>query len=193
MLKGKQIAAALSYVLSPISTAFMALLILGLFPLVSPSIPLFHFIIAFFFLCIFPMIAMLYNHNKGKVDIWVSNKTQRTPFYIIAIIGYMLASFVFSIQQDPVLYVLTLSYLFVTLTLTITNLITKVSSHSAGVTGPVTALSYTYGVSGAFLFLLLIPVIWARLKLNAHTLFQLLFGILISFIVTSVIYLFFYQ
>jgi len=193
MIQSKQIAAALSYLLSPISMALYSLLIIGLFPPIPNEItPWYYFIIAFFFLCIFPMVAIVYNHRRGTVDIWVSNKDQRTPFYLIAIIGYILSILVFYIQQDLILFVFSLSYLCVTLALTITNLITKISSHSAGIAGPVTALGFMYGIYGAALYLFLVPVIWARLKMNAHTIFQLIFGIILSMIVTALVYLLFY-
>ena len=190
MIDTKKIATILSYLFSPVMIAFYALLILSVYPPFQfETISLSHFFIAIFFLCIFPMIAILYYHNKGTIDIWVSNKKQRTPFYIIAILGYLLSSIIFYQQQDIIFYLFSLAYFSVALSLLISNFITKISSHSAGIAGPVTALVIMYGIIGLPLYLILIPIIWARLKLQSHTPLQLLFGILLSIIVTTIVYI----
>jgi len=190
MVQSKTIADILSYLFSPTVFAFYVLIILFLFPpLSSPgNNQLLIIIMAVLLLCVFPIIAILYYFKKGRVDIWVSNQKQRTPFYLAAITGYVLASIFFYLQQETTLFVLSVAYVGVTAAVTIGNFITKVSSHSAGVAGPIAALMYVYGAP-ALLFVLFLPMVfWSRLKLNAHTFTQLTLGVIIGTGVTLFVY-----
>ena len=190
MVQSKTIADVLSYLFSPTVFAFYVLIILFLFPpLSSPgNNQLLIIIMAVLLLCVFPIIAILYYFKKGRVDIWVSNQKQRTPFYLAAITGYVLASIFFYLQQETTLFVLSVAYVGVTTAVTLGNFITKVSSHSAGVAGPIAALMYVYGAPALLFFLFLPLVFWSRLKLNAHTFTQLTLGVIIGISVTVFVY-----
>ena len=190
----KQIADIISYVLSPVNNAFYAIIIISIFLLDNSNQQEFitQFIIAFFFLCIIPVIGILIYTKKGIVDIWVSDRKIRTPFYLVAIGGYAISLVIFNILDNHDFFVLTLAYLFVTIAITISNLKTKVSSHTGGFTGPFTALFYLFGFSTLPFFLLLPIIIWARIKLNAHSQGQLISGALIGIIITYGTYWYFY-
>lgn len=180
----------LSYVFSPTVFAFYMIILFLLFPpLNTTSNILSSLIISIMFLCIFPIIAILYFKNKGTVDIWVSNQKQRTPFYIIAIISYGIASVLFYFLHETTLFVLSVAYLGVTASVTLGNVSTKISSHSAGVAGPLTAASMIYGLIVLPVFFIVIPLVfWSRLKINAHSLIQLTLGVIIGVIVTFFVY-----
>jgi len=190
----KRAADVISYLLSPVNNAFYVIAIIALFLLKMDNVSDFiiTFIVAFFFLCITPVIGILIYTKKGIVDIWVSDQRFRTPFYLVAILGYIIAIILFYIIDQHEFFVLTLAYLFVTMTITLSNLKTKMSSHTAGLTGPFTAAFYLFGFISLPLFLLLPVIIWARLKLNAHSINQLYGGALIGCIVTYATYLNFY-
>lgn len=194
MVMSKKFAHILSYVLSPNNISFYVILLFIFFSTENtttgnliPSI-----LIAIIFLYIFPMVGIIYYTKKGKIDIWVSDRKTRTPFYLIALLGYCIAAYLFIYLQHHNFFVLSLAYIAVTIALTCSNFITKVSSHSAGLTGPVTAISYIFGMIALPLFLLLPLIFWARLKLNAHSFHQLLAGSLIGIIITLPVYLLFY-
>ena len=190
-MQSKTLANILSYLFSPTLFAFYVLIIFFLFPPLSSTDnnQLLVILLAILFLCIFPIIAIIYYFKQGRVDIWVSNQKQRTPFYIVAITGYILASIIFYLMQDTTLFVLSIAYLGVTTAVTLGNFITKVSSHSAGVAGPIAAIFYVYGIPGLLLILLIPLVFWSRLKLNAHTLTQLSLGVIIGISVTLLVYI----
>lgn len=193
MIQRKTLATMLSYLLSPTVFAFYIIVIFVLFPPLTSTQnnTIFVFLLAFLFLCVFPVIAILYSFKKGQIDIWVSNQRQRTPFYLVAITGYIIASFIFYLQNETIFFVLTLAYLGVTTSVTLGNYFTKISSHSAGVAGPLAALSFVYGFISLPLFILLPLVYWARLNLNAHTKLQLTLGMIIGLLVTySIFYVF---
>jgi len=194
MGKYHKIADTISYFLSPVSIAFYVILILTFFLIQIKNTS--NFIItlftALFFLCITPAIGILIYTKKGVIDIWVSDQKTRTPFYIIAIIGYIIGLIIFYWINQHEFFVLTLAHICVTFVLTLTNLKTKMSSHAAGLTGPLTAVVYLFGIPAFSLFLLLPLLIWARLELNAHSMAQLIGGSIIGVIVTYSTYLFFH-
>ncbi|MBS3802626.1 MAG: hypothetical protein KGY65_07745 [Candidatus Thermoplasmatota archaeon] len=193
MNTSKTIADIISYVLSPTVFAFYIILIFLLFPpLNNPENIFVSLTLAIFFLCIFPIVMILYFKRKGTVDIWVSNQNQRLPFYLIAIIGYILGSIIFYVRGETTLFVLSVAYVGVTSAVTIGNFSTKVSSHSAGVAGPLLAVTLVYGVLALPSFLLLPLVFWSRLKLNAHSFTQLTLGAIIGMIVTFCVYVLLY-
>ncbi len=194
MEKEKQHAILISKLLSPVSIAFITILIISLFP-ISPTDefnPLLSIILGILLLCIFPVFIVLIYYKRGVVDIWVSEQKKRTPFYIVAIIGYILASLIFYQINYQNMFVLSLAYLFVTITIVIVNQISKVSSHTGGLVGPLTAIAFMYGFYVIPLLFLYPLVFWARKKLNAHTTLQLINGSIISLVITSIIYIILY-
>lgn len=194
MDKYHKIADLISYFLSPVSIAFYVILILT-FSLTKTNNTSEHILLlstAIFFLCMTPAIGVLIYTKKGVIDIWVSDRKTRTPFYIIAIIGYIVGLVIFYLINQHEFFVFTLAYLLVTIVLTLLNLKTKMSSHAAGLTGPLTAILYLFGIHALPLFLFLPLLIWARLKLNAHSRAQLLGGSIIGVIVTYSTYLLFH-
>ncbi len=193
MNTSKTIANILSYILSPTVFAFYVILIFLLFPpLHDPKNILVSLLLAIIFLCIFPVVLILYFKQKGKVDIWVSNQNQRLPFYLVAIIGYIIGSIIFYVRDETTLFVLSVAYVGVTTAITISNIFSKISSHSAGVAGPLLAVTLVYGVLALPTFLLLPLVFWSRLKLNAHSLTQLTLGAIIGMVVTFFVYILLY-
>ena len=90
------------------------------------------------------------------------------------------------------MFVFSFAYLSVSIFLIIANMITKISTHMAGIAGPLTAIIYIYGLQ-ALPLLILIPILmWARVKMNAHNYYQLLGGTGLSIIVTFTVYMFLY-
>lgn len=193
MINSKRVAEVLSVLLAPSAVAFIATLI---FTWLAPTAPVYFnpflsMIIGILFLSVFPIGTVLYYYHKGKIDLWVSERKVRPPFYIIAIIGYIIASLLFYYLKYNWMFLLSVSYLCVTTVVLISNFFTKVSSHSAGVAGPVTALAYIFGVNAVPLFVFVPLVIWARLKTNAHTFAQLIAGAIIAVVVTFSVYFYF--
>ena len=191
----EKLAEVISKILSPVSIAFYVITIITFFSPIKQSYQntFISFILALFFLVFFPMMFILYYFKRGKIDLWVSDRKIRTPFYIIAIIGYIISISIFYQIKNYDMLILSLAYFFVTTVVMLTNLITKVSSHSAGVAGPLTAITFMFGYFSSVSFILVIIVIWARLKMKAHNLLQLVSGVVISIIITFLVYYFSYN
>jgi hypothetical protein len=194
MIDSIKIADAISKIFSPVCIAFYAIIIFLFFPpLNSYNNSYYSTLIGIFFLCIFPALPILYYFKKGEVDLWVSDRKTRTPFYIVAIIGYILSALIFFYQSNNIMFVFSISYLAVSIFLIIINMITKISTHMAGVAGPLTAITFIYGPIILPLFVIIPITMWARIKMNAHNYYQLIGGTILSIIVTYFIYLFFYN
>lgn len=191
MINSKKTSEIISYILSPVGIAFLVTILLSIFAPVDTVNynPFLSIILGIFFLCIFPVFSIIYSYKKGSIDIWLSERKTRTPFYMIAIIGYVIGSIVFFYLNYQIMFVLSMAYLAVTLVVMISNFVTKVSSHTAGVAGPITALTFVFGINALPLFILVPIVTWARIKLKAHNYLQLITGIIISILVTSSIYI----
>jgi len=191
MLNYTKVADGISKVLSPVVIAMIATIIFVIgSPIETGTLgPVLSIITGLFFLSIFPTALIVYFYKKGVVDLDVSNRKKRTPLYIVIIGGYVVASVIFYVTNCKIMFVLSMAYVCVTSVATLLNFFTKVSAHSAGVTGPLSALIYVFGISMVPLFILFVPlVIWARIKLDAHTPVQLIVGSLTAIIITLLTY-----
>jgi len=192
----QKIADMISYLLSPTTIGFYVIVLFVLFSektkQIDPSVLPMILAIGLIFLCIVPVVGILYFTKIGTIDIWVSERRTRPPFYLIAIVGYLIASILFYSINAHDFFVLSVAYCGVTITVLLVNFKTKISSHSAGLTGPFTAVLFVLGPIALILFILLPVVIWARLHLKAHTFSQLMLGSIIGSLITSATYLVLY-
>lgn len=135
-----------------------------------------------------PFGHAIYLARRNVVDVWISKREMRTIFFAEMIISYCLAAIIFFAADARIMFLAALGYAFVTLILMGINFAWKISGHGAGVAGPITAFVYVYGAKFALLFLLLVPMAWARVRLNAHTLWQVTAGSLIAVLVVLLEY-----
>jgi len=141
-------------------------------------------LIGFIFFAVLPVTPVAYFARKGTTDIYVSKREMRTPFFLAALASYILASAIFWVTQVKIMFLLSIIYVCVTFAVMVTNLFWKISIHSAAIGGPATAIVYVFGIIAMPLYALLIPVIWARVKLRAHTISQSISGMVLSIIIT---------
>ena len=139
-----------------------------------------------------PFLPVLYFYRKNVVDLYVSKKETRTPFFLIAIALYSFAAIIFFSTNTKIMFLMALGYTFVTIILLVVNRFWKVSVHSAGVTGPIFALIFVFGIIVMPLSLIIVLVSWSRIKLKKHTFNQTLVGSLIPIAVGFVVYSVFY-
>ena len=153
----------------------------------SLSIPL-TILLCFLCFALFPFLAILYFKRKKVVDIYVSQRTARTPFFVIAIASYAFASIIFFFTDTRIMLLLALGSLFVSIIAMGINMFWKVSIHTAGVTGPIFALVYVFGVAALPLATIVGLVGWSRIKLKNHTFGQTLAGTVLSLSVGIVLF-----
>ncbi|MEM3562962.1 MAG: hypothetical protein QXR19_07030 [Candidatus Jordarchaeaceae archaeon] len=138
------------------------------------------FLIGIVFIVVLPISPVLVAYALGKVDIWVSSREARTPYFVWAIFMYAVGTLIFFFAESIAMYAISLTYVFVTLSVTLINLKWKISIHAAGISGPSTALAYVFGILALPTLFFILLVIWARTKLKAHTLGQSVAGAIVA-------------
>lgn len=190
-----RIADLISKILTPQLISLMVVIIfafmspIGTGPLLNP---LQCFLLGIAFIVVLPISPVLVAYARGRVDIWVSSRRSRTFFFILAILIYFIGAAIFLCEKSIIMYVISLTYAFVTLAVALINLKWKISVHTAGISGPSTALVYVYGLIALFSIALIVLVIWSRVKLKAHTTGQAIAGAIVAIFVTIGVYVFTY-
>ena len=85
----------------------------------------------------------------------------------------------FSLNAPTLIKGLMLCYFVNSIIIVSITLFWKISVHAAGITGPLTVLIYKLGVLYFPLYLIVVPVALARIKLREHTLAQVIGGALL--------------
>lgn len=136
-----------------------------------------------------PLAPILVDTARKKIDIFVSNRGVRLKYYILTIASYSLGAALCLLKGWSAYIPFFAAYAASAAFLALVNELArwKISAHTAGVTGPTTLLVYACGNHYASLYLLVIPVFWARLKLKAHTVGQLVAGALAAAVVTAAV------
>ena len=143
----------------------------------------FSIILCFLCFVFFPFLSILYFYRKKVIDIYLSKRNARTPFFLVAIISYLSAAIIFLATNTRIMFLLALGSLVVSVILMGINWYWKVSIHCAGVTGPIFALVYVFGINALPLTPIVGLVGWSRIKLKNHTFAQTLAGTLIALVV----------
>ena len=188
-------AKTLSNVLNPFGVAAITSIVLSWFsPMgIGPTMsPLSSASIGILTLCIFPFLPVVYSAKSGKTDLDVSEVGKRVPLYGLGLLGYALGAMVFLLLGNWLMSAMALAYLCVGMSMLLITLAWKISAHTAGVAGPTTALVFVFGIWVVPLYLLSLLMIWARVRLRAHTLSQAVAGILVAILVTSLVFMAFY-
>ncbi len=179
---GCSLADFVSKYLSPPTIAIVATVLFSLFsPIGLGSLgPALSIIASFLLFAFFPFLPVIYYYKKKTIDLYVSKREDRLPFFLYALGSYLSAAVLFFFTETTILFLLALGYTLVTAVLVVANQFSKVSIHCAGVTGPIFALVFVFGIQIVPLFLIIIAVCWSRIKLKNHTFSQTLAGTLIA-------------
>lgn len=150
--------------------------------------------IFFLAMVLFPMGGILLLIREHWIGDWdITQRIQRVPFEIIAMIGAFLLFALCMLLHAPrifqaasfIYYILSLSFLLITEQW-------KISMHALLITTTVTILLYFYGLPFLPAVLIIPCVYWARIVLGKHTFTQLLVSSIISVLIVVFI-LSFYQ
>ena len=193
--KGHHLANFISIFIAPPTMAIVATVAFSLWSPIGLgllSAP-FSIMLCFFFFAFVPFLSIPYFYKKNIVDLYVSKRKKRTPFFLVAIASYSFAAIIFLVTNTQIMVLLALGYILVSIILMIVNLFWKVSVHCAGVTGPIFSLIFVFGINALPLSLIVGLVGWSRIKLKNHTFEQTLGGTLIAltvgFIEYSILYI----
>ena len=186
MLDTRKIAEAISLVFNAPLVTMYAFAVLILF--LNPPSSLFLFLVSALFGGILPIAIIFLMLKMGIThDMYASERRTRTKPFMGAIASYLLGIFVLTVFSAPSsLTALMACYFVNTLVMTVISLVWKISIHAVGISGPATFLTLQLGAIMLPFFILLLPVGWARLKLGAHDLKQVLAGALLTIPLTWV-------
>ena len=136
--------------------------------------------------CILPLL-MVYGLLKLNIikDFYAFEKDTRIIPFLWTTILYLAGAVLLIILEAPLVVTALMACYFVNgLVLMLITFKWKISIHASGLTGPVTAIVYFLGSTMLPLFLVVIPIAWARLELKAHTIMQITAGAIITTIIT---------
>ena len=136
------------------------------------------------FLSVFPVIYIIFERARGKIDIFVSKLEDRPKFFVPALLSYFTGYLYFELLGISVLSSFLLCYFTVSLATFLVSIKWKISIHMAGSSGPLAFIYMLFGPLSLPSFLVLPLIAWARIKLGAHTLMQCIAGTLLSIIIT---------
>ncbi|MEJ2241615.1 MAG: hypothetical protein P8Y18_05695, partial [Candidatus Bathyarchaeota archaeon] len=181
----KELANFISIFVAPPTVAIIATISFSLWSPIGLGLLSAPFTIILCLLCFvfFPFLSILYFYRKKVIDIYISKRNERTPFFLIAILSYSSAAIIFLATNTKIMFLLALGSLVVSIILMGINWYWKVSIHCAGVTGPIFALVYVFGINALPLTPIVGLVGWSRIKLKNHTFAQTLAGTLIALVV----------
>ena len=137
---------------------------------------------------ILPLSSTYYLVRRGIIpDIYASIRETRTEPFLWAMASYLLGVTVLLYFNAPLAVTALMACYFgnAIIMLTIT-LRWKISIHTVGVSGPITALVFQLGAKMIPLFFILFPVAWARVELKAHNKRQVAAGAILSGLLTWV-------
>jgi membrane-associated phospholipid phosphatase len=190
-----KVAVAFSRILTPFAVAALISIIFSWF---APTRigrlmnPLSSTLVGILTLCVASFVPVLYSTMSGRTDLDVSDATKRAPLYGLGLIGYAIGIAAFLAFSNRLMFVIALAYLCVGLAMCLITLTWKISAHTAGIAGPTTALLFVFGASIAPLYALSVFMVWARVKLRAHTPSEAVAGLIVATVITSIVYLLFY-
>ncbi|MBN2335908.1 hypothetical protein JXL21_10150 [Candidatus Bathyarchaeota archaeon] len=144
------------------------------------------FAVTSFFGCFLPLIMVVVMLKRGVIsDFYASDRKERSVPFLATITSYVMGAVVLVVLNAPApITALMASYIVNGLVLLVITFKWKISIHASGVTSPVTALVYLLGTRMLPLFMLFLPVAWARLELKAHSKLQVTAGALLSTVLT---------
>ena len=144
--------------------------------------PLYQLVIAIVFATLVPLGLLFYLTRKRIIpDLYASDRGSRAIAFVGVLASYFLGGVALSLTRAmPIVTGLMLCYFVNGFIAMLISLKWKISVHAWGITGPLTSLIFQFGLLLSPIWLLVVPVGWARLELKAHSLSQILVGALIA-------------
>lgn len=143
---------------------------------------LFQLGIGIVFATLVPLSLLFYLRRRRIIpDLYASDRDSRAIAFVGVLISYLLGSVALSLTRAmPIVTGLMLCYFVNGFIAMLISLKWKISVHAWGITGPLTSLIFQFGLLLSPIWLLVVPVGWARLEMKAHSLSQILAGALIA-------------
>lgn len=171
-----------SYILNPFLVSFVVIILLAVESTNSAGEALkwAAISVAFSVLPIFAVVICMVRQKKLD-GIFVNPRHQRNIIYTLASMLAVIGCGILWYFEAPELLAVTFTAGLVAIVVfMVINRFWKISLHTAFTAASVTLIIIVYGAIGAWTILLLPPTAWARIRLNQHSLAQVVAGVLIS-------------
>lgn len=184
-----------SAVLTPFSVAAIESIVFSWFsptgvgPVTRPELSA---LLGILTLCIGPFLPVAYSAGTRRTDSHISDRNKRGPIYIISLVAYAVGVMVFWTTENKIMFVLSVAYLSTSFAMMLITFAWKISAHTAATAGMATALWLVLGEWMLPVYVLTVLMIWARVRLGAHTVWQTLAGAILSIIVTAIVFVLLY-
>jgi hypothetical protein len=144
------------------------------------------FAVTSLFGCFLPLGTVVAMLKTGVIsDFYATKRLERFIPFLATITSYVMGVVALVMVNAPTpITALMACYIVNGLVLLVITFKWKISIHTSGITSPVTALVYLLGTRMLPLFMLFLPVAWARLELKAHDKKQITAGAVISSVLT---------
>ena len=135
---------------------------------------------------VLPLMFIFYLARKGIIpDIYASDRKTRIKPFLGAMASFLTGvAVLLAVSAPRSVTALMASYVVNASVLLVISLVWKISVHTSGIAGPVTALVFQLGAKMIPFFFLALPVAWARMELKAHDLKQVAAGTLLTSVLT---------
>ena len=182
-----RVAHRVSQLLSPPMIGLAVVIVFAFFSPIGTGllVPWQSLILGTVFIAIGPVLPLSTMVALGRQTFDVKNRRDRPLLYLAAILVYAAGAVVAWFFQDRCMATIAIAYVAVTSAVALISLFWKVSAHTAGVAGPITALIWVYGPIVAPFLLLAVVVGWARRRQGLHTVAQVAGGIVTAIVVTA--------
>jgi len=141
-------------------------------------------VLAALFVGVFPYLGAVIYYVMGKSDIFVSNREQRPALIVTSLPMTIVGTLYFYIRGLHLVSVVLALMLVETLIFLMITFKWKISLHVSGLTFPLTIVWIRNGVSALAGFLLLPVLMWARVRMGAHSWEQVIVSALVSLTMT---------
>jgi len=139
-----------------------------------------------FFGCFLPLITVVYMLKRGIIsDFYANDRDERLLPFMATIFSYTVGTVaLMAVGAPEQIIALMACYIVNGVVLLLITTKWKISIHASGIASPVTALVYLLGTRLLPLFILFLPIAWARVELKAHDKKQVTAGAIISSVLT---------
>lgn len=143
---------------------------------------------AFTFGFFFHIIFFFYLRRKGRLaDGEASIKEERSLPYLTAILFYLSGLVILIFFKINIISIaFWFCYITNTFFIFLINRKWKISAHTMGAGGPLAAITFYLGTVGLLFIIILLLIGWARVRLNLHTISQVIAGALLGFFSTYI-------
>lgn len=131
---------------------------------------------------VIPILAVLtFLKLTGKITDWgISVRTQRYRLNIVAVVSCTIILLVMHVIENISVFQYTFMLFILTVLFTLLTFFTKISAHTSSITLIGFTLVLIFGIEFWWVFTLIPIVVWARVELKKHTLFQALCGAILT-------------